>query len=113
MAKVWVTQETNHDFLQAQQWGDVVFITNDDVSGIRGSLRNETLIDGIHHKMKNYDPDEDYIVITGSPYVAAMVFHALGLRGVRQLRMLRWSNRDHVYAPVIIDMRTVRDAYEQ
>jgi hypothetical protein len=102
-AKVWVTQETDHDFVPAQAWGEVMFMTRGELSIQKNSLKNSAMVDEIHHAIKKYDPDEDYIVITGSPYVAAMAFHALGLRGVRQLRMLRWSNRDFLYAPIIVD----------
>ena len=104
MAKVYVTQETNHDFVPAQQWGEVEFLTKEEVSPILHSLKNEALIDELLHKLLKYDPDEDYIVIAGSPYVAALVFYLLGRKGVRQVRMLRWSNRDKLYGPLIVNV---------
>lgn len=104
MAKVYVTQECNHDFTPAESWGDVEFLTKDEVSPIKLSLKNEALIDELSHKLMKYDPEEDFIVVAGSPYVAALVFYLLGRRGVRQIRMLRWSNRDRLYGPLIVNV---------
>lgn len=104
MAKVYVTQETPHDFLPAEKWGEVQFLTTDDVSSIKGSIRNQELIDDLRHKLMKFDPDEDYILMTGSPYVSAIVVYLLADR-CRYLRFLRWSNRDKEYSLVHLDMR--------
>lgn len=109
MAKVYVTQESNHDFTPAEQWGDVEFLTKEEISPIKQSLRNEALLEDLEHKLKKYDPDEDFIVVAGSPYVAALVFYLLGRRGVPQIRMLRWSNRDRLYGPLIVSTRGESD----
>lgn len=105
MTKVYVTQETNLDFTPALSFGEVEFITRDELSPMQNSIRNEVTIDQIRHAMSKFNPDEDYIVIAGSPYVAAVVFYVLGrYRRVRYIRMLRWSNRDRMYSPLIVDI---------
>lgn len=106
MAKVWVTQETAYDFGSAETYGEIVFITNDDVNNTRGSLHNEALMRQIRMAVHQYNEDEDFVIIAGSPYVAALVFATLGRKGVSQIKFLRWSNRDRVYTPVSIDLRT-------
>lgn len=105
MPQVFVTQETNFNFTPAEQWGDVVFLTKDEVSPVKQSLRNDALVDELRHKLLKYNPDEDYIVVAGSPYVAALVFYLLGrYHRVKQVRMLRWSNRDRLYGPLIVNI---------
>lgn len=103
MPKIYVTMETAHDFGPAEQYGEVIFITNDDMNNTRGSLHNEALLRQIRMAMHKFNPDEDFIIISGSPYVAALVFMILGHKNHRRVRFLRWSNRDWVYTPVTID----------
>jgi len=104
MAKVWVTQESNHDFLAAEQFGEVVFITRDDLNNTRGSLHNKALVQVLRSQLSKFIAHEDFLVIAGSPYVAAAVFAILGQMGVRKLRILRWLNRDRVYVPLEIEI---------
>lgn len=107
MSKVWVTQETKYDFTAANLWGDVEFITTDEISPLKASMRNDEIIHRVRAAVNRMQPD-DYVVPTGSPYVAALVFCAMGLRGIRQLRMLRWSSRDQKYIPIELELRSDR-----
>lgn len=104
MAKVYVTQETSHDFLPAEAFGEVVFLTRDDLHNIHGSLHNESLMHHIGRAAGRFDPDNDYVAIAGSPYVSAAFFMALGKRGVLGVNVLRWDNRGQRYIPIRIDL---------
>lgn len=101
-AKVYVTQETGFDFSPAERFGTVSFITADDVYNSKNSLHNMGLIRQVRRALRNYDPDTDFIVPVGSPYVQAVVFWVLGLMGHESISILRWSNRDHLYVPVAL-----------
>lgn len=105
MATVYVTQEANHNFSKAESFGEIEFLTRDDLNNTRGSLHNEKLVTEIGRKLKNFDESEDWIVIAGSPYVSALVFLLLGRSGVRTANVLRWDNRDFVYVPMHIELR--------
>jgi len=105
MAKIYVTSEMPFDFTGAERFGEIAFLTNSDLNNIRGSLHNEQLIRNLRYALRNFVEEQDYVLITGSPYVAAVVFMILGARGVKMLRLLRWSNRDRVYAPMHIELR--------
>lgn len=109
MPKVWITQETSHDFLPAQKYGEIEFVTAKDFSSVRNSLNNAALLDEVRFKMNKFDADNDWIVVAGSPYVAAAVFYWLGKRGAQTLNILRWSNRDHVYVPITLDLLEKRE----
>jgi hypothetical protein len=106
--KVYVTQETNVDYVPAQRYGDIEFITRqgaDEVADVYPSLHNEDIVRRVRRKLRRYDPVEDWIVVSGSPYVAAICFMALGARKVPYVQLLKWSNMNRVYVPVRIDMR--------
>lgn len=107
MAKVFVTQEhPSLNYAPAEEFGEVVFMTIDDYSSIKNSLHNIDLIDELKNTVKEFDPDVDYIVISGSPVVSAIVFMLVGMmyQG-RQINVLRWSNRDHMYQPTTINIK--------
>lgn len=109
MSNVFVTQETPHNFNKAEVYGEIVFLTRDDLNNVRGSLHNQALVRSIKHQLRNFDEHEDWLVITGSPYVAATVFMILGLMGIREVNVLRWDNRDYDYVPLHIDLRRMND----
>lgn len=105
MPKVFVTQETNYDFSPAEAYGEIVFITNDDVNNINGSIHNISLMQQIRRCLHQFNQDEDFVIISGSPYVAALAFMVLGLKGRTNIKFLRWSNRDKTYTPISVDLR--------
>lgn len=101
---VFVTQEqTKLNYIPAEKFGSIVFLTRDDFSPVASSLSNIELIKSIKSKLANYDPENDYIVFSGSPTVAAAVFAHLG-KLVSAFRVLRWSNRDNNYTPISISI---------
>lgn len=103
--KVYVTQETNHDFTPAEQFGEVEFLTCDDLNNNKSSMQNEHVLASIRHKLRKFDPANDWLVITGSPYISAAVFLMLGHMKVQSVQVLRWDNRDHRYLPMFIELR--------
>lgn len=109
MGKVWVTQESSYNFSKAERFGEIVFIARDDLHNTQSSLHNEQVMQGINRKLKNFDESEDWLVIAGSPYIAAVVFLILGKRGVKSLNLLRWDNRDYTYIPMKLNLRGAID----
>lgn len=101
---VWVTQETSHDFTPAEAWGEIRFMTRDDLSNMKNSLRNDALVTELGRVVNRFDPNVDWVVIAGSPYVSAMFFTLFGFSRHRQLRILRWDNRDLRYIPLVVDI---------
>lgn len=104
MSTVYVTQEAQWDFTPAEQFGPIEFLTKDDLLNVRSSIRNRDLLSDLRHRLKSYDPERDWLIITGSPYVSAAVFMLLGLRGLRTVRILRWDNRDRRYIPLYLEI---------
>lgn len=116
--RVFVTQENGQlNYSRAEDFGQVVFLTRDDVSPIPGSLTNSALMEELAKKLADFDFDHDFIAPSGSPTVCGLAFFELGMqvghaksvetaheRAPKNLRVLRWSNRDRVYQPVTISL---------
>lgn len=107
---VWVTQETNVDFSEAERYGEVRFLTADDFNNTRASIKNQHLLMALRHQLKDFDPENDWVVITGSPIVSCAVFMILGWMRHPLVRILRWDNRDLLYRPHYLELnKEIRD----
>ena len=103
---VFVTQEVRAgriDYTPAREFGALKFITMMDFSSENDSIMNEVLINEIRTKLIEFNFNDDYIVITGSPLVSAAVFMVLRER-THRVNVLRWSNQSHTYTPVNINL---------
>lgn len=110
MARVFITQENPAlNYAAAESYGDIEFLTRHDWSPVKQSLNNEQLVLDLRHKLKKFNPDEDYIVSSGSPVIAAVAFMLLREKTDR-FRMLRWSNRDHVYYELDVAVKALTHA---
>jgi hypothetical protein len=103
-AKAFVTHETEHSFIEAERFGEVVFVTHDDLNNTKNSLHNEAVFRAIKQTLKDFRPDVDFIVPAGSPYVTAAVFLILGNMGFKHIKVLRWNNREFTYIPMHFDL---------
>lgn len=105
--RVYVVQETNWDFRLCEEFGEVVFLTHrlDDFYNMRNSPNNERLISHLRHMLREFNPERDWLVWAGSPYVNMAVSVILGEKRVPQLQILRWDNRDLVYIPLVLNFR--------
>lgn len=104
MPRVFVTQEQSKlNYLPAEKFGEIEFVTRDEFSPVAKSLGNTAIVEQIKSKLSKYNPEEDYIVFSGSPVVAAAVFAAIGQMAGR-FTVLRWSNRDNFYTPITVDL---------
>lgn len=115
--RVFVTQENSQlNYGGAEAFGEVVFLTRDDVSPIPGSLTNAAITAELAEKLRDFDFQYDYLAPSGSPTVCGMAFFELGrqvqhiaatdgFHCPKHLRVLRWSNRDRCYQPVTINLQ--------
>ncbi len=106
-SRVFVTQEARTgriDYSPARDFGTLKFITIMDFSSDDESIQNKVLVDEIRTALRDFDIDNDFIVMTGSPLVTAAVFMILRER-THIARVLRWSNQSHTYTPVTINLQ--------
>mgnify|MGYP003620214010 CR=1 FL=1 len=99
MTTVYVLQENNHDYSPAEVFGEVRFITNDDVRSTVGCQQNERVALDVRKFLDDYRAGEDHIVIAGNPVLVFMVAHALGRRngGLETHNILKWDGRQARY----------------
>lgn len=107
--RVFVTQEvqngrTKIDYAPARKFGPVQFLTAMDFSSEAGSIFNKVLIEEIRSRLSDFNSKTDFVIVTGSPLVAAVVFMVLRER-TSTVKFLRWSNRDLCYTEVVIDLQ--------
>lgn len=105
--RVFVTQEVRSgriDYTPAAAFGAVKFCTIMDFSPMDDSMQNNVLVDELRSRLRDFNPESDFIVTSGSPLVIAAVFMILRER-TATVRVLRWSNRDHIYQEVTINLQ--------
>ena len=107
--RVYVTQEPHSknsffDFRPAESFGDITFLTGDDLHNLRDSPHNEWLMRQLRRRLRKFNPEIDWILVAGSPYVSAAVFMILGSFGLREVKVLRWSNQDKLYTPLYMKL---------
>lgn len=105
MPQVFVTQENQGlDYTPAEEYGEVRFITRKEWSPIKGSLMNQEIMREVKFALNDFKPEEDFLVVSGSPTIAALVFLHLGQKRYENIKLLRWSNRDHIYQLVTLEV---------
>lgn len=100
--KVYVTQERpDIQYEYAEEFGDVVFVSLADIPTISSSLRARKLISEMRRIMKDYRPEIDYILPSGSPLNMVWVAMVAGQRGNTH-KVLKWDRRLKKYSVVLL-----------
>jgi len=103
--KVIVAQENRHlDYTDAERFGEVVFATNIEFSPMPKSLNNKTMLQDLQLGFKDFDPENDYLLMSGNPitmgYAFFLAYWACLEKG-KPLNILKWDNAAGRYQPVI------------
>jgi hypothetical protein len=109
--KVYVTQEVlTANYVPADKWGDVVFLSVAEISGVPNSLHNRKLVAAIRDRMAAYDPATDFIAPSGSPIITGIVF-AIAREKSAVFNVLKWNSRDQSYTPATVDISEDKYVY--
>lgn len=81
----------------AQEYGKLVFV----FEGGASVFATRDMMLQIHEVLKNYDPENDYIVAIGDPSIIAGACAYIGKRN-NKLRLLKWDRELSKYFPVEI-----------
>lgn len=103
---VYVVTENHLDFIKAERFGEVRFLTldrRDDFNNIGGSLNNRHLMASLRQLLADFREDKDFIILTGSQYVCAAVMLILGNKRLKKVKFLRWDNREMGYIPLTLE----------
>ena len=100
MNRVYVVQENPKlNYMDAERFGDVRFITRLEYSPLKNSLVNQDVIKTIRSALGNFDPDNDYLLLTGGPVLLGYAFHlAISKKGY--INVLQWDGIKQAYLPI-------------
>lgn len=106
--RVFVVQENpNLNYTSAEQFGEVVFMTAVEFSPMKNSPRNKFILDGIEAMMRDFDPDVDYLLLSGNPIIMGYVFH-LAMSKKPEVSVLWWSRDDRKYNEVLFNPEFIK-----
>lgn len=101
MPQVYVIHENpNFNYAPAEEFGEVVFMTDNEFSGIANSLSDRHVVQDIRAAMEKFDTMQDFLVLTGSPIIIGFAMHLLLAKG-RPVQLLKHDNRSNSYRRVI------------
>jgi hypothetical protein len=102
MSKVYVTQERpGFNYLDAERFGEIKFITHRDYTMPHTADNNKLLREDIRIAVNEYDPDQDYILLSGSPLVAGVVIGKIVRKyDPEVVKVVKWDNRRSEYTVV-------------
>lgn len=101
MPKVFITQEGNRNYTEAEEFGEVKFLTCDEFSPIPTSGRNKNIIRDIRANMSDYIPGVDFIMPAGSPITIGIAFMIAREKGTT-VNVLKWDSQYKRYNSVTV-----------
>ena len=105
MAKVYVTQENSRlNYMDAERFGEVVFITTDEYSPISSSRRNDIIESEIRFGLVNFDSDLDFLLLSGDPIIMVLAFYrAASLTAeTNKVQLLKWDSQTRSYNEIVV-----------
>ena len=105
---VYVVQEMRHlNYTPAEKFGEVVFMTNTEFRLQPGSQQNELTLSKIQSDLAKFQPERDFIVLTGGPVLCGIVLHMI-LRDYGVANVLHWDGMARSYIPYRIDLESLK-----
>ena len=96
MAKVFVVQRTEHNFVPATDFGDIEFVALVNYPKFENPAKH---IDFMKSKLADFGPT-DYLLVVGDPLNIGVAMAILAKRG--PFDVLKWDNMSNKYVPVSI-----------
>ncbi len=96
MAKVYVVQRTEHNFVPATDYGDIEFVALVNYPKFENPQKH---IDFMKSKLETFGPS-DYLLVVGDPINIGVAMAILSKRGA--FTVLKWDNVSSKYVPVTI-----------
>ncbi|WQY99610.1 hypothetical protein [Acinetobacter phage pB23] len=100
MPTVYVVQENPRmNYLPAEKFGEVRFLTATEFSPSQHSLRNKQILEQVMANLVDFNPDVDYLVLSGNPIIMGFVF-SLVIQKKGYLKALWYHSIDREYVEV-------------
>lgn len=106
--KVYIVQEQpKFDYSDAERFGHTRILTNKEYNGFRNSGRNRQAVQEIQMNLAEFEPDRDYLLMTGSPinmgFAFSVAFLAAARSGHTKLNILQWDREARVYKHIVFE----------
>lgn len=96
MAKVYVVQRTEHNFVPATDFGDIEFVALVNYPKFENPVKH---VEFMKSKLADFGP-ADYLLIVGDPLNIGVAMAILSKKG--PFAALKWDNMSNKYVPVTI-----------
>ena len=105
--KVYISHEnTKLDYALASTYGEVEIVAVNEYSAMLVSKANTQTISDINKTVKKFNPDHDYVVISGDSLIFGILLTRL-LMEHGSAQILKWSPRDAKYNVVHINLENI------
>lgn len=95
--RVFVSQDNERDYQQADDFGDLIFLSNREIVPFSASATNLATIHGIEAGIaRDYIPGHDYLLPAGGMLAIAHMFRAAFAKGGDH-NVLKWDRRANKY----------------
>ena len=110
-SKVYITQDNRKNYSQASKFGEPRFVTDLEFSDVKNSRSNSEIRSQITDLAEVYNPNYDYILLSGDPVILFLTGLELGkiLKKHGFVRILKWSSQDRLYVEIIIKENLLTD----
>lgn len=98
MARVFVTQVTQHDLAPATKHGEMVVL----VEHARDASFPQSILRTMRRKLKDFT-DQDFLLLVGDPVAMALAVNAAANANRGRVKILKWSRDYGDYYPMQID----------
>lgn len=98
---VWVVQEGNRDYTQAEEFGEIKVVTYHDYSTLETSKYNDMIVHDINLFSSKYIADYDMIIPSGNALITALLIFSLSKK--EKHRFLKWNPMLRKYNLVVLD----------
>lgn len=101
MPKVFITQDNGKlDFTKAKRFGDLKPVAAGDVFPDNAEERSAEVLRIVEALFQDFDPDQDYVLLTGDPIIMAITCLYIGSQFPQEVNFLKWDRENKEYYPV-------------
>ena len=105
MSTVFITHEQpRFDYGPAEAFGDLDVVTDRVYSMTPGNSVNAQLAHSVVSASNAFDPDEDYVLPSGSAVATALFYVRLAALGHRRIKTLLWNHNESAYSAGVVDL---------
>lgn len=100
MGRVFVVEDSGHNYADALRFGEIQILCNEDFSFTSSSAREE-VVAKLRKDLKNFDFRTDYLLLLGDPILIGICFLII-FSQAKAIPVLKWDRRKKAYQPLTV-----------